>query len=360
MKRFRLLFYSINAWLALLLLLFVFLVIFFVLADRYTPYTSDAYIQATVLQVSPQVDGRVISVFVKNGSKVKKGDKIFQLDPEPYQYQVDRYTANLVLIKANIQQLQDQLEQQQHILAGQEAELVYTKKEYLRYEKLAEQQLSSKDDRDQAYNNYQQAQAQVLSTTDEIQILNSQLSAMIGDENASVKLAEAELASAQYELDKTTFIVPFDGVIDNLQLSIGSYIEADDKVMTVIDTANWWLVANFKENALSIIKEEQPVSFSLFMYPNQVFYSRVDNLGLGNVIGQGYPSGLLPEIKNPMTWITRSKRFQVRIKIEQNLNGKIQRVGASARVLIVPEQAGIMGGIGNFYLKVVSFFDYIY
>lgn len=360
MKQFRLLFYSINAWLTALLLLFLLMVIFFILADRYTPYTSDAYIQATVLQVSPQVDGQVISIFVKNGSNVKKGDKIFQLDPQPYQYQVDRYTANLVLITANIQQLRDQLKQQQHILTGQQSDLDYTKKEYLRYEQLAQQQLSSKDDRDNAYNNYQQAQAQVLSTTDAIKVLNSQLNAMLDGENASVKLAQAELASAQYELDKTTFFIPFDGIVDNLQLSVGSYIEADDKVMTVIDTTSWWLVANFKENALSIIEKNQPVSFSLFMYPNTLFNSRVDNLGRGNVTGQGSPSGLLAQIDNPNTWMTSSKRFQVRIKLDQTLNGKTQRVGASARVLIIPEQAGIMGFIAHFYLRVVSFLDYIY
>ncbi|MCL1127725.1 HlyD family secretion protein, partial [Shewanella surugensis] len=238
--------------------------------------------------------------------------------------------------------------------------LDYTKKEYLRYEKLARQQLSSKDNRDEAYNNYQQAQAQVLSTIDAIKVLNSQLNAMIDGENASVKLAQAELASAQYELDKTTFVVPFDGIVDNLQLSVGSYIEADDKVMTVIDTASWWLVANFKENALSIIEENQPVLFSLFMYPNTLFSSRVDNLGRGNVAGQGSPSGLLAQIDNPNTWMIRSKRFQVRIKLDQTLNGNTQRVGASARVLIVPEQAGIMGFIAHVYLRVVSFFDYIY
>ena len=67
----------------------------YLLADRYTPYTQQARVGAFVIPVAAEVAGRVIRVNVRNNQDVKAGDVLFELDPQPLQIAVDRAKADL-------------------------------------------------------------------------------------------------------------------------------------------------------------------------------------------------------------------------------------------------------------------------
>ncbi|MCA9809162.1 MAG: biotin/lipoyl-binding protein, partial [Candidatus Dadabacteria bacterium] len=87
---------SVRFWVLLVVCIIIVLIFYYVLLDRYTPYTSDAFIQTYVLQVAPQVDGRVVEIYVGNNEQAKKGQKLFSLDPRPYEYQAQQLRAKLV------------------------------------------------------------------------------------------------------------------------------------------------------------------------------------------------------------------------------------------------------------------------
>jgi membrane fusion protein (multidrug efflux system) len=77
-----------------------------------TVSTDDAYVNGYVTFVAPRVGGQVAGVLVDDNNRVKKGDVLLQLDPEPYQVQVaikqaavDAAQANLVVARANVQGL---------------------------------------------------------------------------------------------------------------------------------------------------------------------------------------------------------------------------------------------------------------
>jgi len=65
--------YSFRFWLAVIVGVIVLLVAYYVVADRYTPFTVDAYGQAYVVQVAPQVAGQVQRVHVREGDMVGRG-----------------------------------------------------------------------------------------------------------------------------------------------------------------------------------------------------------------------------------------------------------------------------------------------
>ena len=77
--------------LGLLLILFV----YHVLSDRFTPYTSQARVEAFLTQVAPEVAGDVVEVGVKDNGSVRKGQLLFRIDPEPYELAVRSAEANL-------------------------------------------------------------------------------------------------------------------------------------------------------------------------------------------------------------------------------------------------------------------------
>src|SRR5262249_53958805 len=63
---------SPRTWVLFILLLIVTLVAYYVLSDRYTPLTTDAYVQAHVVQVAPRVEGQVVHVYVQEGQAVSR------------------------------------------------------------------------------------------------------------------------------------------------------------------------------------------------------------------------------------------------------------------------------------------------
>ena len=79
---------SVRAWVLVILLLIAILVVYYVMADLYTPLTTDAYVQAYVIQVAPRVEGQVVHLYVQENQPVKKGDLLFEIDPRPFEYQV--------------------------------------------------------------------------------------------------------------------------------------------------------------------------------------------------------------------------------------------------------------------------------
>jgi multidrug resistance efflux pump len=78
---------------ALILLLVLFA--YHVLADRYTPYSSQARVETFLTQVAPEVAGDVQQVAVRDNAPVRKGQLLFRIDPEPYQLAVRSAEANL-------------------------------------------------------------------------------------------------------------------------------------------------------------------------------------------------------------------------------------------------------------------------
>ena len=75
----------------------------------HTVSTDDAYVNSYVTFVAPRVSGQVARVLVDNNNRVKKGDVLVELDPEPYRVQVaikqaavDSANANLVVAQATV------------------------------------------------------------------------------------------------------------------------------------------------------------------------------------------------------------------------------------------------------------------
>jgi len=59
----------------------------------YHPFTKEARIYTLTTPVLPTVTGRITEVNVRTGDRVQAGESLFQIDPEPFQYQVDRLEA---------------------------------------------------------------------------------------------------------------------------------------------------------------------------------------------------------------------------------------------------------------------------
>ena len=92
----------VRRWTLIVLGLIVVLFLYSLIADRLTPYTSQATVQAFVVRMAPEVAGRVIEVNVVDNQRVKAGDVLFRIDPQPFAIALQQAEAKLAGVGQSI------------------------------------------------------------------------------------------------------------------------------------------------------------------------------------------------------------------------------------------------------------------
>ena len=100
---------SARAWVLFVLLVIAALVAYYVLSDRHTPFTTDAYVQAYVIQVAPRVEGQVVHIYVRENQAVKKGELLFEIDRRPFEHRVAFLEAKRVAAIQQVAQMESEL-----------------------------------------------------------------------------------------------------------------------------------------------------------------------------------------------------------------------------------------------------------
>jgi len=79
----------------IVLIITTFFLIWYILSDRYTPYTEQAQIKGLITPVTPKVAGYIEEINIGLHSKVKAGDVLFQLDKAPFEIAVAKAEADI-------------------------------------------------------------------------------------------------------------------------------------------------------------------------------------------------------------------------------------------------------------------------
>ncbi|MEM7009485.1 MAG: HlyD family secretion protein [Thermodesulfobacteriota bacterium] len=353
--------YTPKFWITFIISVIVILVLYYALLDRYTPYTDDAYVQTYVVQVAPQVEGRVMGVFVENNQFVQEGQKLFSIDPSPYEYLVEELKASLVQNQQEVDQLKSAVVSAQEGVKQAQADLVYAKRQYDDLVPLAQKNYIAQLELDSALDQLRSQEATLGEAKANLASAQQALEYTIDGEFAIIKEAESALRYAEYNLLQTTVYAPSDGYVTNLQLVNGAYANAGDAVLTFVDDESWWIVANFRENSIGRIKEGQSAEIALSMYPGKIFKAQVENSDWGVSAGQGVPSGYLPDVETPENWFSLSQRFPVRLKITNLDEEKYPlRVGATTSVAVFTDGGFILNGLAGLWLRIGSIINYVY
>ncbi len=348
---------SFRFWVLLVLAFIGVLVAYYVASERYTPLTSDAYVQAYVIQVAPQVGGQVVHVYVREGEQVAAGEMLFELDPRPFEHKVAYLEAKQVEAEQQVKQL---IAERAAAHANHErllAEAAYANSVYRQ-----EQQIYKTDSTTQrkyldALQKYKATQAAVQQSAEGVRKVEDAVNARIAGEHTLVAQVKAQLAEARLNLAYCRVNAPCAGMITNLQLRDGAYVRTGEAALALIDTAHWVIIANFRENSLGSLREGQPALIGLRGAPGQFFAGRVTAVGSGVSQGQGVPSGLLPDVKRPSGWIPPSQRFQVRLVLDDPQAVPL-RVGMTGSVSVYTEAEGWLNDVTRFWHQVITWLYY--
>jgi membrane fusion protein, multidrug efflux system len=160
------------------------------------------------------------------------------------------------------------------------------------------------------------------------------LLAQYADRNARLAAAEAAVASAELDVDYCRVRAPFDAYVTNLNIAVGEYARQGQQVFALVDDRAWYVMANFRETYVDVIKPGMTAEVYLMSYPNRRFRGVVQGIGWANHPDQGATVGVLPDVPRTLNWVRLASRFPVRILLEERDPERPFRMGATAVVTI--------------------------
>lgn len=303
------------------------------------PRTNDGYLQADIVHLAPDVGGRIVELRVANNQRVKRGQVLFVVDPEPYRLRVSAQGARLRSLQAQLGIDTNQVASQgskadaaSTTIRSAQSQLSLATITRRRLEPLGAQGFVSAEDVDRA---------RTAERTAAVQLEASQQQALSARQAVSstkpleeqIRSAEADLALAERDLRLTTVTAPCDGQVTSLDIAEGEYAAPGKPVFTIIDTERWFAIANFRETELGGMSVGQGATVYLVGFGNSVLHGTVESLGGGVVPDEGGDLGGLPRVPRTLSWVRIAQRFPVRIALPSP-PPELMRIGATAVVVV--------------------------
>ena len=339
------------------ILLAAILFVLSVFMERRTPSSSQAFVQAYVVGIAPEVAGRVIEVGVDDNSAVEAGQILFRIDPTQYQINVDEAEARLADVGQSIGASVAEVDAAQARLV--EAKVTRDNKQdfWARSVVLVKKGVYAQAKSDDIKLEYDQAEATVQTAEANLVRAQQQLGPQ-GADNPKLKEALAALERAKTDLVRTTVRAPSAGVVTNLQLSVGKVVGVGQSAMTFIDVGTVWIAAAFKENSLENVAVGNRAEVLFDALPGRLFNAKVESVGLGIAQSQTDPQTGLPTIRTDTGWVQESQRFPIRLTLDEG-RPKGARYGSQATVVIYTGDNPVTNAWGWLWIRIMSALTYV-
>jgi len=342
----------------IVLLLCAALFVYGLFADRFTPYTAQATVQAYVVRVAADVAGRISAVNVIDNQIVRTGEVLFEIDRERYAIAVETAEAQLAAAGLAVGASTAALASAEAQLAEAEAKLTNIQEQTARIFEMVKKGIYAKARSDQATASLDAAIADVDRAKADVEQARQNMGPQ-GADNPQIRQAQAALRKARRDFTDTIVLAPSDGVITNLQLATGQYAAVGQAVLTFIDAEVIWIDAQFRENSLEHVAAGNAADVVLDIRPGRVYPAKVESVGWGVDRKDIDPATGLPVIRNDTGWIRDAQRFAVRVQFEPDEQPKGIRLGSQANVIIYTGQTSVTDAIGRLWIVLVSYLSYL-
>ena len=232
------------------------------------PWTRDGRVRADVVEVSPDVNGLVTEVHVKDGQVVRAGEVLFVIDQARYQLAQRQADA---------------------AVAADLASLAQARREDRRNRTLG-----------------------TLVTTEQAEEGVSKVAEL----TAQLRGAEVERDVARLNLERTTVRASVNGIITNLDLQPGDYASTGHEVLAIIDTDAIYVDGYFEETKLPLIRVGDRASIHI-MGVDAALHGSVETIAAGIEDRERSASGNdLANVNPTFSWVRLAQRIPVRIKLD--------------------------------------------
>lgn len=295
--------------------------------------TDDAQIEKNMNPIIPRVMGYVVTVQVKDNDFVKKGDTLFTIDNKDYVVKVEEAKAALAAAEGNFAAAKEDIGSAQANISVSEAN-IQSAAGNIETAKIRLQRATSDFERySNLYKNhsitaqqFEQAEAAKLEAEAQLRIIQQQQKAstyqksvaasrsgVTGKQSevaaANIKKAQAMLDAAQLNLNYTVVTASIDGQVSKINIQPGQLVQPGQSLFYIINNAEAWVVANFKETQLNKMVIGQKATIHVDAYPDTDFEGTITSFSPAT----GSRFSLLPPDNATGNFVKTIQRLPVKI-----------------------------------------------
>ncbi len=307
--------------------------------------TDNAYVGSDKVLITPQVSGAIVAVHVIEGQKVKVGDPLFDIDPQPYEIALQLAQGRLDAAKVEFANLRSSyVSNRDQIKMGQDAVNV-RQADFDRKNALASHGSGTTADRDTSMAALIQAR-QILEFVNQQQAttmvkLGGSLDAPIENFPAYIQ-ARAGLEDAERNLRNTKILAPIDGVATQVaQIELGRVAPAGQPVFAVVADTGLWVDANPKESDMTFVRAGMPATVTVDAFPDKVWSGTICSIAPGT----GAQFAILPPQNASGNWVKVVQRVPLRFCFGPNEDTANVRAGMSANLSIDTGRVRTLAGV---------------
>jgi HlyD family secretion protein len=245
-----------------------------------TGHRASGYVDATDVRVAAKVPGRVATVAVSEGMRIKAGEPVATLSPEDVDLALRRAQAeraqaaaqvNLLLAGSRAEDIQQAAAQVSVAVADKaaaEADLASAKADEIRFTQLVDRRAGSTKQRDDAITRRQLADARVAAAVDRVAAANATLQRLragarpeeLEAARARVAAVDAQIATVQHDRGETTITSPLTGIVTSRLVEPGELVSVGAPLAVIVDLDHAWVNAYVEEPLIPTLRFEQAVT----------------------------------------------------------------------------------------------------
>lgn len=341
---------SVRSRLRLILLVIVPLIAagagftFYMYGGRYIT-TDNAYVGAQKVLITPDISGKIQTIFVKEGQHVAAGDPLFEIDPVPFKLALTQAQSKLASVRTDFNNLKTNLASLTKLADYAQQNVALKQRDVERKQALVAKAVGTQADLDTSIAALVTAQLQAQYA---VQQKGDTFNQLLGDANLPIEKfpayiqAKAALDQAERDLNHTTLRAPMGGTatqVDAIQL--GRFVTAGTPVFSVIDDSAPWVEANPKETDITYLRVGQKVTLDVDSFPDHTFHGTVQSVSPGT----GAQFSILPAQNATGNWVKIVQRVPVRIAFDADEDTRRLRSGMSVNVSIDTKRNRTLAGL---------------
>ena len=323
--------------------------------------TDDAFVKGAIHLVASRVPGTVSMVRVTNNQRVRAGEELVDLDDDVYVQRLAEAQGGLQSEKEKPAELRAQVHAQDKrvlsaraslkrtIIAGDELKAVVAVRyaeirakqavkdmadiDLARAQRLLAEGVIPRDRYDRARTGFEAAAAalqaakkqkegaaaalrahastvlQAKAALNAEEAVRVRVRQSIKGQKGQIQRREAQVELARLNLSYTKITSPVDGFVTKKSVEVGNQVQAGQPLLAVVSLKEAYIVANYKETQLHLIKPGQRVRFRLDAYPEKRFDGRVDSI----MVGTGAAFSLFPPENASGNYVKVVQRIPVKM-----------------------------------------------
>lgn len=301
-------------------------------------YTDNAQVRQHITPVNTRVQGFIKKICFEEFQPVKKGDTLLIIEDSEFKLRVAQAEADLSnalagrsVTSAGIETTQSNIGVSDASIEEVKVTMENARRELQRYEKLLKEDAVTRQQYDNIKTAYEAAKAryqQASRAKRSTSLVKNEQTHRLGQNEAAVKLAKANLDLARLNLSYTVITATCDGITGRKNIHEGQLVQPGQAMVDIVDGTDLWVVANYRETQLPNIHEGAEVTMTADAVPGVKYKGVVESIS--DATGAAF--SLIPQDNATGNFVKVEQRIPVRIRLKSNSEADMKKLRAGFNV----------------------------